>query len=983
MLGLLAACGSGGGGSAGAGTSANGAFGAVQLLGHVPADEAVQVALDAVITLTFDATMAVESFADEDTWLRVVGSDVDVPCTFARGSAGRVSCQPDSPLEPETDYEFQLSALTCDASGRILDVTASFTFRTVDQTPPAVVGADVDAGAQNVGRLRTFTVTFSEALDQDSVDGATLYLRDVFGARYAADYSFDGAAVTIAPLSDLPGDRQFTLVAGLALADRAGNRLASSWTSSFRTVADVGQPHVTSAWPASNSGGRSPLLQPTFTFDESMDPATVEPTSLLFQDEFGSLVPFVIDASADQRTLRVRPTVTLQPSRRYTMAFLLGGAAATDVSGNPLAATQALTFTTGTDTTAPQIVTSTPADGESRAPGTAVLEVTFDEALDAAFVDVDTVSLVVGDEPWTAVVELSGDRVVRVTPVLTLPPDTPCRVTLRGGQEGLHDVAGNVLAADATIGFTTSADTGSPVAMISPPDGATSIARNAHVSVVFDAPMDTATLTSDTVLVTDDYGNAYPGTLQVQAGGRAVHFSPATPWAADTYYRVRVKSGAGGARRVSGNWFELDRTARFHTGASSDSVAPVVNATINDLPASRRDGLVVPPSGFTIDVSTYDTSSQWVDMSSIEVHLDGGVGPSAADLAPFAEIGYGTYRVVVPGTDPLSSGQWTLTVSARDLAGNLSTSAAIPFAVDTASGGALPFEITQVVWVRTDLDRDGNGHPDFEDDMLRLGFATAGDPAGTNANMRRVVLNGILAKSNHVYGRGSRGEPLDASSVSLRFSTRQPIGVPHMQISLGGLDPSGGKTRAYGSDSTGVLGRAYYDYRNSNLSERNTSTSPALGVFPAEMFLYQARIHEQVYPSYQTLFASRFLPICPDMGGTPAGSHALDATVLGADFDYSLASTAERARYNQLMAAADDWVSVIGIILAHEVGHSVGLVAPGAMPGGLFGDSSLHDSYAGAAEVMAPSVGYEAMTTLDYAFRDIDLAYLRQRVLLR
>ena len=53
------------------------------------------------------------------------------------------------------------------------------------------------------------------------------------------------------------------------------------------------------------------------------------------------------------------------------------------------------------------------------------------------------------------------------------------------------------------------------------------------------------------------------------------------------------------------------------------------------------------------------------------------------------------------------------------------------------------------------------------------------------------------------------------------------------------------------------------------------------------------------------------------------------------------------------------------------------------MPNGLFGDSSLHDTYASAAEVMAASVGYEAMTSLDYQFRDIDLAYLRQRILLR
>ena len=45
------------------------------------------------------------------------------------------------------------------------------------------------------------------------------------------------------------------------------------------------------------------------------------------------------------------------------------------------------------------------------------------------------------------------------------------------------------------------------------------------------------------------------------------------------------------------------------------------------------------------------------------------------------------------------------------------------------------FERTQIVWVRFDLDRDGNGRADFEDDLYLLGFGTEGDPAGTNAFM--------------------------------------------------------------------------------------------------------------------------------------------------------------------------------------------------------------------------------------------------------
>jgi hypothetical protein len=130
----------------------------------------------------------------------------------------------------------------------------------------------------------------------------------------------------------------------------------------------------------------------------------------------------------------------------------------------------------------------------------------------------------------------------------------------------------------------------------------------------------------------------------------------------------------------------------------------------------------------------------------------------------------------------------------------------------------------------------------------------------------------------------------------VRFARREPRGLLHMQMALGGLDPEGDRTRSYGAESTGVLGRAYYDYRNGNPAERNTANSPGLGVFPAEMWLYQTRIHQQVWPSFQTVFAQRFRPLCPDMGGVPAGMHVLDAAVLTPTFDYATASAPQRSR---------------------------------------------------------------------------------------
>lgn len=958
-------------------------FGAVQLLDHSPADGEVQVALDEPIEVQFDATMALDTLGDDDTWLRVDGSTTNVPGTWSRGAAGRVLFRPTSPLAAETDYVFQVSGLSGDQTGRILDVSHSFGFRTLDSTPPQIVAIDVADGATGQSRTRTFTVTMNERIGSSSVTATSFYLGDQFGIRYAAERTVDGASMILDPLADLPGDRLFTLTVSTTVADRSGNRLETITQRSFRTSLDTVAPSVLTAWPAMSATGISPRVQPTFAFSESMDPATVEAASLLFQDEFGSVVPFAIEASPDQRTLRVRPTVTLQTNRRYTLAFLLGGAAATDVSGNSLSATQARTFTTGSDATAPTVVGSVPTDGDSRVPGSAELLVTCSEALDTAWVGDSTVTLRADGELWSAVVDRPSANVVRVIPIVDLPPGTACTLTLRGGQDGLHDLAGNVLASDATIAFTTSTDTGSPSAQLAPSDGATGVAPGSRVTVVFDAAMDPATVSSSTVLVTDDNGTPLAGTLTLGGGDRIATFVPSSAFAPLTYYRTRIVGGSSGARRQSGNWFAADRTARFRTGSSADAQPPTVTATVNGIATSRQAGLVVPPSGFSIDVTLND-ASQWVDMGSIEILLEGdSSGPSAAALLAVADLGYGTARVLVPTSAALPVGSWNLTVRARDLTGNLGTSSTLAFTVATPDGALLPFERTQIVWVRTDLDRDGNGRNDFDDDMLRLGFATNGDPAGTNAYVRDLVLDGILAQANQLYGRGPRGEPVDQGSVGVRFARREPRGLVHMQMALGGLDPEGDRTRSYGAESTGVLGRAYYDYRNGNPAERNTANSPGLGVFPAEMWLYQTRIHQQVWPSFQTVFAQRFRPLCPDMGGVPAGMHALDAAVLTPTFDYATGSAPQRARWQVVMDAAEDWALVIGIILAHEVGHSVGLVAPGAAPSGLFGDSSLHDTYAGAAEVMAPSVGYEAMTSLDYQFRDIDLAYLRQRLLLR
>lgn len=983
-LAIAASCG-GGGNSTGASHPSSETFGVLSLLSSVPADGAVGVAANAVLEVLFDSPLASDSLGDPDTWLRVQGETTTVPMTWSLGEGGRrVSFRPTAALALEQDYVLQLSGLTCDVWGRLLDAEVQIRFRTVDTNPPVLLAVDQgqDPGARS--RTAPIVLQFSEVLAPECLDAANLHLVDGFGTVYPAERVAAGAAVEFRPYADLPGDRTFTLTAGSGLRDRSGNALANPGTHGFRTVDDTDQPHVVTMWPLPGRTGISPHVQPTYTFDEAMDPASVEPASLRFEDQFGAMVAFAIHASPDQRTLRVRPLAPLIPGRHYTLTFVSGPAGATDVSGNPLASTQVLDFTTGTDASPPTLLASTPLAGEGRVSTNAVLELQWDEPLDPEWVHDRNVRLLAAGQELALVVELTAPDRLRATPVLLLPTATACRLVLAGGHAGLRDLAGNVLADDLGFEFTTSSDTRLPQALLMPPDGATAVPRGACVAVLFDVPMDPATLQGGAVAVTDDDGTTVPGQYLFGADDRTVHFAPAAPFAPSSYYRIRVRGGSAGPRTLAGSWLPGDRTARFRTGMDFDTTPPQVQARLNGIDETRSTGLLLPPHGFTIDVAVVDPVHHSLDMAGVDIVLTGpGMAPAADQLRRIAELDYGSCAVRLPPTLRLQPGNWTLQVRARDLSGNQATSAELAFVVAEPTAPMLPFERTQVVWVRTDLDRDRNGTPDFDDDLLRLGLAAPGDPCGSNVRLRELVLDGILAKANRLYGRGSRGEPLGGESVSLRLSRRLPIGAAHMQIALGGYDPEGRKTRTYGDDTTGVLGRAYYDHRNANMGDRNIATSPGLGVFPGEMWLYQTYLHQQVWPSFQTMFAQRFRPLCAPMGGTPAGAHALDAVVLAPGFDYAAGTGPQRARWLTIMQAADEWANVIGVVLAHEVGHAVGLVAPGPAPRGLFGDRSLHNAYATATEVMAAAVGYEAMATLDYAFRDIDLAYLRQRVLLR
>lgn len=978
----LAACG-GGSGAVPRSSGSNLDSGTLAVVELVPAPGAVQVDPDASIEALFDGVLAQDCLLDPDTGIFRVRDGARVSALLELDHGRRIVATPTAPLDPETDYEWRVAALTCDVDGRLLDTPLRVPFRTVDGTPPFLVGSEPRDGASGTPRAGPYRLAFDDALDAASIDTASLTLLDARGTAVPITWTVDGANLELRPRVELPGDREYRIVVRGA-RDRSGNRNGSSLATRFRTALDREPPRLVATWPPPGAIV-SPRARVELGFDEAIElpPATEQRPDLV--DDLGESFGIALQLAEDRRRLELVP---LEPLPQGVLVSLRLGPdhPVADLSGNLSAHPVEFSFRIGEDQAAPRLLSSSPADAALRVDPAAALRWHFDEPLDPLWLTPDAVELDAGGRVLPlATLELGADgRSLVGTPAEPLPLDTALTCRLRAAPRAVRDPAGNALDADLVTTFVTSADATPLTLVVWPEPGAVGVPFDATIAMLADAALDPTTLDTTRVRVLDARDEPVAGTLALERGDRVIRFVPQDRWTPGAAYRICVAGGLAGLRKASGNALAADHEQVFTVGFRADTDPPELEVTVDGIAAPRNASRVLSSRHVTLDLRAQAGTDPSLDLSRAVLELTGPSDVPAPELLfSRATIGARTLRVQLTRDERLAPGRYVLHGSVRDLSGNLGVAPPLEFEIADPTTDVTPFERTQIVWVRFDMDRDGNGRGDFDDDLLRLGLASEGDPLGTNARIAAILRDAVLAAAHGLFGRRPDGSPLGPDSVPLRFVSRAPLGLTSMQIAVGGLDPEGARGRGFGDPSSGTLGRARFDHRNALVNEHAIELSPGLGVFPSELFLFEARVHLDVYPSFVTSFARRFLPLVQGMGGTPAGSHALDARVLDPGFDPDSASGAERARFESIWRAADDWAVGVATILAHEVGHAVGLVAPGVDSRGLHGDATLHDEYSEPGLVMAPAIGFDAIVALPFAFRDLDAAYLRQRVLLR
>ncbi len=260
---------------------------------------------------------------------------------------------------------------------------------------------------------------------------------------------------------DLANDTTYTITVPNTIKSTGGVSLSQTYNWTF--VADRTKPvaQLTVPSPTTNVDTATAI---EITFSEAMDPATVVFGGSLTIVGSGS-VPAVTGTpvwSSGDAKWTLQPDSPLETDTTYTVTLT---ASVTDVAGNTM--DQAMfTFST-TDTVAPTVITTDPADGTDPAPVTlSAVTVTFSEKVTQVSETTFTVEKSSDGTPVIGTVSLSTDGLTAsFKPAAPFEDNTAYTVTLNpdGVSPVLADLAGNPLVGNNGSAYVFSFTTGSSV----------------------------------------------------------------------------------------------------------------------------------------------------------------------------------------------------------------------------------------------------------------------------------------------------------------------------------------------------------------------------------------------------------------------------------------------------------------------------------------------------------------------------------------
>jgi methionine-rich copper-binding protein CopC len=422
---------------------------------------------------------------------------------------------------------------------------------TVNTAPP-LVGATTPAnGATGIPVNQTLTAVFSEAINPATINTTTFTLTGPGGAAVAGTVSYSTVTgmATFTPNANLAFNTLYTATITTGITDTLGVEPAANTVWSFRTAPTaITQPAVISTTPA-NGATSAPISQAvTATFNEAMNPATINAATFTLKAGAAAVTGTVTYTAAGS-VATFTPAAALAVNTLYTATITTG---AMDLAGHALAANYIWTFTTAAapDTTRPTVLATIPANAAINVPANQILSATFSKAMNAATINAATFTLAgPGVTPVTGQVVYSS---VGNTATFTPAANLAAGVYTATITTGAADQSGNTLAANFVWTFTVGAtlDTTKPLIVSTIPiNGAINVPANQAVSATFSEAMNPLTITTTTFTLVGPGATQIAGAVSYDPINFIATFTPTTNLAAGSY----TADITAGATDLAGN----------------------------------------------------------------------------------------------------------------------------------------------------------------------------------------------------------------------------------------------------------------------------------------------------------------------------------------------------------------------------------------------------------------------------------------------
>ena len=585
----------------------------------IPANAAVGVPLNQIISVTFNekmnpATFTAESFVVQGT-TAVAGVKAAIVVTGVLTFNDKtVIFTPSSPLAANSTFTGTINTTVKDLAGNALQVAYVWSFTT--GIPPTVTATDPLNNAVSVAFDKVVTATFSVPMDPLTLSATSVTVKQGTTA-VAGTVSYTGNTVSFTPAAPFAANTVYTATITTAADNGTGISLASDYVWSFNTGIS---PTVTTTDPVNNAVGVSTTKTILANFSVPMDPLSLTTSTFTLKQGTTSIAGAVTYTGT---TASFNPTtVALVPNTVYTATITTG---AKNAAGIALASNYVWSFTTAA-LVVPTVTLTDPLDNAINVITGKTVSANFSTGMDRLTITGTTFTLKQGTTAVAGAVSYAGTT-ASFNPTVDLLPGLVYTATITTGAKSL---GGAPLAVNKVWSFTTNASTVPEVVSTDPLNLAIDVPLNKVIGATFNVTMDPLTISTTSFTLK---AGAASVTGLVNYVGRTATLTPGSNLLPNTLYTATITTAA---KNVAGVSLVSNYVWTFTTHAT------LVNVPLVDLGSAGEFGILAGvgisnDAGFSIinnqDVGIYPGSRSSVT-GFPPARVIGGAIYCADDAAP-------------------------------------------------------------------------------------------------------------------------------------------------------------------------------------------------------------------------------------------------------------------------------------------------------------------------------------------------------------